>query len=205
MISKPTWFQYSVYANGFILGFALMGFEMLGSRYLNPYFGSGIVTWAALISTVLAALMAGYFLGGNLVDRNPHPSLLGWLLLAAATYLLALPYVVDPAIASLLGFAGDGAVGVIVAAMSLIFVPLTLIATYSPFGVRLLLATTEQSGRVTGLVYGISTFGNIVGTLTTTFVLIPIFGTRMITVILAIIVALCGLSLLLLGRLMRSD
>ena len=30
-----------------------MSFEMLGSRYLNPYFGSGIYTWASLISTVL--------------------------------------------------------------------------------------------------------------------------------------------------------
>ena len=43
---------------------------MLGSRYLNPYFGSGIYTWAALISTVLIALTAGYFLGG--VARRPH-------------------------------------------------------------------------------------------------------------------------------------
>ena len=26
----------------FLCGFALMGFEMLGSRYLNPWFGGGI-------------------------------------------------------------------------------------------------------------------------------------------------------------------
>ena len=43
---------------------------MLGSRYLNPYFGSGIYTWASLISTVLAALTVGYFLGGWLADRQ---------------------------------------------------------------------------------------------------------------------------------------
>ena len=35
-------FRTSIYANGFVLGFVLMGFEMLGSRYLNPWFGSGI-------------------------------------------------------------------------------------------------------------------------------------------------------------------
>ena len=43
-----------------VLGFALMGFEMLGSRYLYPYFGGGINTWASLIATVLIALMLGY-------------------------------------------------------------------------------------------------------------------------------------------------
>jgi hypothetical protein len=54
----------------------VMSFEMLGSRYLNPYFGSGIYTWAALISTVLIALTAGYFLGGALADRTA--SLTSW-------------------------------------------------------------------------------------------------------------------------------
>src|SRR5262249_56070986 len=51
-----------IYAVAFVTGAIVMSFEMLGSRYLNPYFGSGIYTWAALISTVLIALMAGYFL-----------------------------------------------------------------------------------------------------------------------------------------------
>jgi len=49
----------------FVSGAIVMSFEMLGSRYLNPYFGSGIYTWASLISTVLIALTAGYFLGGT--------------------------------------------------------------------------------------------------------------------------------------------
>ena len=42
-----------IYLIAFITGAIVMSFEMLGSRYLNPYFGSGIYTWASLISTVL--------------------------------------------------------------------------------------------------------------------------------------------------------
>ena len=80
-----------VYANGLAIGFVLMGFEMLGSRYLNPYFGSGIVTWAALISTVLLALMVGYFLGGWLVDKTPHLRVLSALVIVASLYLFVVP------------------------------------------------------------------------------------------------------------------
>jgi len=60
----------AIYGAAFITGAIVMSFEMLGSRYLNPYFGSGIYTWAALISTVLLALTAGYFAGGVLADRT---------------------------------------------------------------------------------------------------------------------------------------
>ena len=72
----------------FVTGAIVMSFEMLGSRYLNPYFGSGIYTWASLISTVLAALTIGYFAGGWLADRNPSPALLGSTILIGSIYLL---------------------------------------------------------------------------------------------------------------------
>lgn len=62
-----------IYVNAFFLGGVLMGFEMLGSRYLFPYFGGGIGTWAGLISTVLVALTIGYLVGGAIVDRYPSP------------------------------------------------------------------------------------------------------------------------------------
>lgn len=214
-------FRTAMYAVGFILGFVLMGFEMLSSRYLNPYFGSGIYTWAAIISVTLFSLMVGYFLGGALVDRRPTPALLGLLVLLAAIWMAAIPFFVDPlnaetylglqtpdllmGIGETFGFGPVGvAFGVTTACFALIFVPLTLIACFSPFAVRLLLVATHASGRQTGAVYGISTFGNILGTLFTTFVLIPAIGSTAITWVFAAITAVIALFLIWMGRRMRQ-
>src|SRR5881392_2445539 len=87
-------FTFAIYLVAFVTGAIVMSFEMLGSRYLNPYFGSGIYTWAALISTVLAALTAGYFLGGWLADRTASATVLGVTVLIASIYILALPGIV---------------------------------------------------------------------------------------------------------------
>src|SRR2546423_13484247 len=70
-------FAATIYLVAFITGAIVMSFEMLGSRYLNPYFGSGIYTWASLISTVLAALCAGYFIGGGPGAPDPPAAGLG--------------------------------------------------------------------------------------------------------------------------------
>src|SRR5260221_2484884 len=86
----------AIYLVAFVTGAIVMSSEMLGSRYLTPYFGSGIYTWAALISTVLAALTAGYFLGGWLADRTASARVLGASILVASLYLLALPAFSDP-------------------------------------------------------------------------------------------------------------
>src|SRR5689334_24607066 len=80
-----------IYLVAFITGAIVMSFEMLGSRYLNPYFGSGIYTWASLISTVLAALCVGYFIGGLAADRHPSAAVLGATVLIGSLYVLALP------------------------------------------------------------------------------------------------------------------
>src|SRR6476660_2695788 len=81
----------AIYLVAFVTGAIVMSFEMLGSRYLNPYFGSGIYTWAAMISTVLSALTAGYFLGGFIADRTVSAAVLGAIVSLASLYLLALP------------------------------------------------------------------------------------------------------------------
>ena len=187
-----------------ILGFALMGFEMLGSRYLYPYFGGGINTWASLIATVLVALMLGYLIGGALVDRTMSPRLCGALLAIAGVYLFTIPLWVDPLFAWMLISVGDGMAGIVLAATMLLLLPLTLISVFTPFAVRLLLVSVAFGGRIVSYVYGVSTIGNVLGTLVTTFVLVPQFGSRALTMIFAAVTIVCGLAMMLCDRFLRG-
>lgn len=187
-----------------ILGFALMGFEMLGSRYLYPYFGGGINTWASLIATVLVALMLGYLLGGALVDRTMSPRLCGVMLVVAGIYLFTIPLWVDELFGWMLGSVGDGMAGIILAATLLLLLPLTLMSTFTPFAVRLLLTSVTVGGRLVGFVYGVSTVGNVLGTLVTTFVLVPSFGSRTLTMVFAAVTILSGLAMVAGDRFLRG-
>ncbi len=179
----------------FAIGFVLMGFEMLGSRYLNPYFGGGITTWACLISVVLFAMMVGYFAGGHAVDAHPGVDLFAGCVLAAAASILIVPPTADAVLQFLIRTLGDGFWGVLIASMALSFVPVAFLSACSPFVVRLLLVDLEAGGKTAGLVYSVSTLGNVAGTLATTFYLIPNFGTRAITTAFGL--ALVAVSVLL--------
>jgi len=189
-----------IYLNAFAVGGVLMGFEMLGSRYLFPYFGGGSGTWAGLISTVLVALTIGYLVGGTLVDRYPSPRVVAVSVAVAAGYLALIPLTADRLISAILESAGGGPSGILLASSALLLLPLSLLGTLSPVAVRLLIRSTNQTGRVAGLVYGISTIGNVFGTLFTTFALIPAIGSRNITYLFSGILALCAVSLFLMPK-----
>jgi predicted membrane-bound spermidine synthase len=170
-------FRAVIYIAAFATGAIVMSFEMLGSRYLNPYFGSGIYTWAALISTVLAALTAGYFLGGFIADRTVSASVLGVIVCVASLYLLALPCFADVILGIVSNTMDDVRLGSLCAALAIMVLPVALLGVYSPFAIRLVLRAAQHSGTVSGTVYGVSTAGSIAGTLGTTFFLIPTIGT----------------------------
>jgi spermidine synthase len=188
-----------LYAGAFVTGGIVMSFEMLGSRYLNPYFGGGIYTWASLISTVLAALTLGYFAGGVIADRRPQPAVLGGAVLIGSLFIVALPAFSTAMLEGLLDAIDDIKAGSLASAFSILFFPVAFYGAYSPFAIRLLLRSTTSSGGVSGAVYAISTAGSIVGTLGTTFLLIPAVGTRTITFILGAAGIACGLALMACG------
>jgi spermidine synthase len=190
-------FAISVYLVAFVTGAIVMSFEMLGSRYLAPAFGAGIYTWASLISTVLAALCAGYFLGGYAADRFPSPKILATTVAIGSIYMLLLPAFSDEVVQFFAFQIDDIKTGSLAAAMAIMLFPVTFLGMYSPFAIRLLIESKQNAGAVSGTVYGISTAGSIVGTLVTTFFLIPLIGTRAITVSLGTL-GLLGCALLLL-------
>ena len=186
MGARPGLGAFVIYVVAFVVGAIVMSFEMLGSRYLNPYFGSGIYTWASLISTVLASLTVGYFLGGWLADRRPSAPVLGVTVLIGSLYILCLPLFAQPMLEVVLERIDDIKAGSLVSSLVILFFPVLFLGMYSPFAIRLLLTSARHSGMVSGTVYGISTAGSIVGTLGTTFYLIPSMGSRAITLSLGI-------------------
>ncbi len=205
---------------GFLIGVALMGLQMLISRPLAANFGSDIVVWSTLISTTMFAMMAGYYAGGVLADRTGSSVLLGMAVLVAAVYFAAVPPLLQAPLLpgavftdeagnalsggprTVLGFLSDveeiasPALGAILASMLLVFVPFGLMSMFSPFCVRLLLQDAVQGGRTVGSVYAITTFGNIIGALGTTFVLMPHLPVSRIVLAYAVLLAVCGLVLM---------
>jgi spermidine synthase len=202
--SSATATSVMIYGIAFVTGAIVMSFEMLGSRYLNPYFGSGIYTWASLISTVLMALTIGYFLGGWLADRTASLSVLAVTVLVASLYMLVLPSFAQPLLELLAADIDDVRTGSLVASVAILLFPVTFFGMFSPFAIRLMLRSAQSSGMVSGTVYGVSTFGSIVGTLGTTFFLIPTIGTRAITLWLGAAGIACGLILLAAGGFKRK-
>ena len=201
MTSRFRVLAFTIYVVAFIVGGVLMGFEMLGSRYLFPYFGGGIGTWASLISTVLCALAIGYFAGSAMIAHHPTQQTIGVFILIAAAYLACVPATADGVMEKILSGLGDGPAATLTASTALLLVPLSLLGTFSPIAVSILTRSAEEAGRVAGLVYGVSTIGNVVGTLLTTFTLIPTIGSRAITYIFALTLACCaGVLFLPFGR-----
>jgi hypothetical protein len=118
----------------------------------------------------------------------------------ASLYLLVLPSFAE----AILGFVSDNIdnvrLGSLYSALAIMFVPVALLGVYSPFAIRLVLRTAQHSGTVSGAVYGVSTAGSIMGTLGTTFFLIPLTGTRAITLLLGAAGVGCGVCLMALNR-----
>jgi spermidine synthase len=118
--------------------------------------------------------------------------------------MLVLPSFAAPLLELLLADIEDVRTGSLIASVAILLFPVTFFGMYSPFAIRLMLRSAQTSGTVSGTVYGVSTFGSIVGTLGTTFYLIPTIGTRAITLWLGVAGVVCGLILLAMGRAERK-
>ena len=78
-------------------------------------------------------------------------------------------------------------------------------SVFTPFAVRLLLTSVSFGGRLVGYVYGVSTVGNVLGTLVTTFTLVLSFGSRALTMVFAVVTAACGLVMIVASRFLRGE
>lgn len=181
-----------------------MGFQMLGSRLLSPHFGSAIDVWACLISTFLLAFSVGSMIGGaisNLEPERRRARQLTWAI-AAVVSLAVVALWAKPLLNQIEVSFDPGLLPILLSCLALFLIPVTSLSTFSPQCVQFLAQQGMAPGKASGLVYGVSTLGNIAGVMLTSFVLIP--QARVSTLLYVWLgVAVVVLSVLL--RLLRSS
>jgi spermidine synthase len=184
----------------FLAGIGSMATEICASRLLAPFYGSSTVVWANIIGLILAALSLGYWLGGRLADAHPSSRLLGYLVLAAAALIAAVPFVARPFLDVSIGgierLSAGAVVGSFLAALLLFAPPVILLGMVTPFAIRLATTDVAAAGLTAGRIFALSTAGSILGTFIPALLTIPLIGTQRTLLGAAMIVALAAATLL---------
>jgi hypothetical protein len=186
------------------LGILSMGFQLLASRLLNPHFGSSIIVWAWLISTFLAAFSIGSMVGGwisNLAEETRRRWQISSAIVAVGT--LALTAFFGRSLLDQIEVAvPEMSTALLTSCVGLFFLPVTALSSFGPQCVQYLANRGTAPGKASGVVYGVSTLGNIAGVMLTAFALIPHFPVSSLLygwLVVAIV------SLFVLLRLLRSQ
>jgi len=174
----------------FIASFCSLVIEMVAGRILAPFVGVSIYTWTSIIGVILAGISIGAYIGGKLVDRFPQRKTLGVLLLLsgiAAFTIIPLTHLV-----AAYRFPLSLMLRIFLVTSIIFFLPGCILGTISPVVVRLTLKKLDNAGNTIGKIYAFSTFGAIIGTFATGFLLISWMGTRSIILTMGVILILAA-------------
>ena len=188
---KPAISRWILLTTVFITGACVLVIEIIGTRILSPFFGSGIYTWSSLIATTLAALSLGYAIGGRYADRYPYPAGLYSLCFTAGLWTAITPWLAVWMLPYLVNLP-DMRIGILLSSLILFFPNLFLLGAIGPFTIRLISDSTDTAGTSSGLIFSISTVGSLLAAIAAGFILLPNFG------VLAIF-SICGYVLIALA------
>lgn len=191
---RINYLHFTAFASGCIS----LSLELSASRLLAPVFGTTEIVWTAIIGLILLYLSVGYVLGGRWADRKPYADVVYTIMTSAGIVIALIPPSSRPllqtAVNSMRLLNLGQLAGPLMAILVLFAVPVTLLATVSPFVIRLSINDLNLSGKTAGRIYAISTAGSIIGAFLPNLVLIPKFGTWRTFILLAGVCVMTGLG-----------
>ncbi len=194
-ISRNRLCSYIYFTTVFLTGAAVLIFEVAAVRMLAPYFGSSLYVLSSVLTTILAALSLGYFFGGRIADRTPHPTALYLIIGSAGVVMLFLQslslYLLQSA-----NEVFSITTGPLVLSLALFFIPAFLLGIDSPFVIKLLTQTgsTDHNGALVGSIFFFSTIGSIVGSIAAGFLLIPFLGLTVTIMLVSLLLILWSIT-----------
>jgi len=181
-------------------GFFVMSLELLSGRILAPDFGSSIHVWGGIITVFMLSLAIGYLAGGNLSLKEPSLKKLSLLLAAAAAATVPVVLLNEPVLEYISSLVPDPRYGSATSSLVLFFLPTAICGMVSPYAVRLLVQDSKRSGKLTGILFFVSTFGSAAGTILTSFYFVLLLDVHVILWMLIGISASVAILTLVMGR-----
>lgn len=159
-----------IYLNLVIVSFIIMGLEMTATRFIAPTFGNTVYTWGIIITVFLIGSSIGYVLGGWIADQNEYLKILLVLYLVSMFFISFIPVVKDMFFPLLNSFSSE--FGTSLGVILLYFIPNLLLSSIIPILMKVGLEN-EISGTIIGKLHSSSAIGSVLGTVVTTFWIIP--------------------------------
>ena len=157
----------------FIEGGLVLLLELSCPQLVAPIFGSSIYTWAILLCLAVLSLAIGYRIGGFLSNKNTGNHLLKKItLLFGVTQVALILGLISFKILNTSILLNDF-FGLVLTVIFLQVLPLLCLGATTPMLIEL---ASEKNKVIPGTIYSWSTFGGILFSLLTGFVLIPEIG-----------------------------
>jgi len=193
----------TVYVAIALSGLTALAAEVIWTRLLSLHFGATVYTFALILAVFLIGLGIGSTIGASLSRSTASPRrALGWcqLLLcgaiAWAAYQLteSLPYwPINPSLATSPWFTMQLD---FVRCLWVVLPGAVLWGASFPLALAAVASTEQDAARLAGSVYAANTVGAIVGSMATSFILIPWIGTSHTEQVIIIVSALSALLML---------
>ena len=155
-------------------GATVMACELLGAKMTAPFFGTTLYTWAAVLAITLGGLALGYFIGGWLSSKYKPVKLLQWVLISSGLFMIGMPFLAESLMKTVISL--NLLTGLMISLSIYLLPPVLLFGMVSPIIVSATVDEVQNSGKVAGRVYAISTFGGVISTLLLGFAIIPRYG-----------------------------
>ena len=153
--------KYKLEITGFLCGALGMALELVAARVLSPYVGSSNLIWTTIIGVMLTSMSIGYWLGGKLADKEPNKSTLSSIILLGAIFASFIP-ILETIVVKNLSEISENLVFVALISSAVVFgIPSFVLATVSPYAVKLKDKEPEEIGKLSGKVSSLSTIGSI--------------------------------------------
>lgn len=202
-VTHPRALSALLVLSAFLASADILVIEILAGRILAPYVGMSVYTWTAIISTILAGLTIGNYIGGRLStgDTQTDCRRLGWIFAAAAFATIAILFLARPLAGAVLATTESAVAAVLLLSGGIFLLPALFGGMTGPVIARAVLALNpDNHGHTLGFVYAAGSAGAIVGSILSGFVLIPWLGSAQSTLIAGGVLVVLAILWLSLGR-----